>query len=64
VGAALAPDPATLGRAGIPGIAAVIVLVSAVLGAVFAAAALALRIGELRSIVAIMVDALGRPHRS
>jgi hypothetical protein len=41
-----------------------IVLVSIVFSAVFAAAALALRIGELRSIVAIMVDAIGRPHRS
>jgi putative peptidoglycan lipid II flippase len=60
----LAPDPASLGRAGIPGIAAMIVLVSIVFSAVFATAALALRIGELRSIVAIMVDAIGRPHRS
>ena len=63
VGPALAPDPATLGRAGIPGIAAVIVVVSVVMGATFVVAALALRIGELRSIVAIMVDALRRPSR-
>jgi putative peptidoglycan lipid II flippase len=64
VGPALAPDPATLGRSGIPGIAAVIVIVSAVLGTVFALAAVVLRIGELRSIVAIMVDAIGRPQRA
>jgi putative peptidoglycan lipid II flippase len=63
VGPSLAPDPATLGRAGIPGIAAVIVVVSTVMGATFVVAALALRIGELRSIVAIMVDALRRPSR-
>ena len=59
----LAPDPATLGRAGIPGIVAVIVVVSTVMGATFVVAALALRIGELRSIVAIMVDAVRRPSR-
>ncbi len=64
VGPALAPDPATLGRAGIPGLAAVIVLVSAAFGATFVVAALALRITELRSIVAIMVDASHRPRRS
>ncbi len=63
VGPVLAPDPATLGRAGIPGIVAVIVVVSTVMGATFVVAALALRIGELRSIVAIMVDALRRPSR-
>ena len=61
VGPALAPDPASLGRAGIPGIAAVIVVVSTVMGATFVVAALALRIEELRSIVEIMVDALRRP---
>jgi putative peptidoglycan lipid II flippase len=64
VGPALAPDPASLGRSGIPGIAAVILIVSAVLGAVFALTALVLRIGELRSIVAIMVDAIARPQRA
>jgi putative peptidoglycan lipid II flippase len=64
VGPALAPDPATLGRAGIPGLAAVIVIVSAVFAAVFGVVALALRIDELRSIVAIMVDAIRRPRRS
>ena len=64
VGPALAPDPATLGRAGIPGLSAVIVLVSAAFGATFVVAALALRITELRSIVAIMVDASHRPRRS
>jgi putative peptidoglycan lipid II flippase len=62
VGPALAPDPATLGRAGIAGMAAVIVLVSVAFGAVFIASALALRVGELRSIVGIMVDALRRPR--
>jgi putative peptidoglycan lipid II flippase len=61
VGPFLAPDPATLGRAGIPGLIATVVLVSATFGAAFAAAALALRIAELRSIVAIMVDAIRRP---
>ncbi len=39
-------------------------IVSAVFGAVFVVAALALRIEELRSIVGIMVDALRRPRRS
>ncbi|HEX7346842.1 MAG TPA: murein biosynthesis integral membrane protein MurJ [Candidatus Limnocylindrales bacterium] len=62
IGPALAPDPATLGRAGIPGMAAVIVLVSIAFGAVFVASALALRVAELRSIVGIMVDALRRPR--
>jgi hypothetical protein len=42
--------------------AAVIVLVSVAFGAVFIASALALRVGELRSIVGIMVDALRRPR--
>jgi putative peptidoglycan lipid II flippase len=64
VGPALAPDPATLGRSEIPGLIAVIVLVSAAFGATFVVAALALRITELRSIVAIMVDASPRPRRS
>jgi putative peptidoglycan lipid II flippase len=64
VGPALAPDPATLTRSGIPGLIAVIVLVSAAFGATFVVAALALRITELRSIVAIMVDASPRPRRS
>jgi putative peptidoglycan lipid II flippase len=64
VGPALAPDPATLDRSGIPGLIAVIVLVSAAFGATFVVAALALRITELRSIVAIMVDASPRPRRS
>jgi putative peptidoglycan lipid II flippase len=64
VGPALAPDPATLGRSGILALIAVIVLVSAAFGATFLGAALALRITELRSIVAIMVDAFPRPRRS
>ena len=61
VGPALAPDPAALGRSEIPGMVAVIVLVSIAFGAMFVASALALRIGELRSIVGIMVDAIRRP---
>ncbi len=64
VGPALAPDPASIGRAGIPGLIAVIAIVGAVYGATFVGAALALRIDDLRSIVAIMVDALRRPRRS
>jgi hypothetical protein len=40
----------------------IILVVSAVFGAVFVISALALRIGELRSIVAIMVEALRRPR--
>jgi putative peptidoglycan lipid II flippase len=62
IGSTLAPDPATLGRIGIPGMAAVIVLVSIAFGAVFGASAVALRIAELRSIVGIMVDAIRRPR--
>jgi putative peptidoglycan lipid II flippase len=64
VGGALAPDPAALGVAGIPAVAVVIVIVSATFAGVFALASLALRIGELRSIVAIMVDAIRRPSPS
>jgi hypothetical protein len=64
VGRALAPDPATLGRSDIPGLVGVIVVVSAAFGLMFIAAALVLRIEELRSIVGIMVDALRRPRRS
>ena len=64
LGERLAPDPAAGGLAAIPGLVAVIVAVSAVFGAVFIVAALALRIEELRSIVGIMVDALRRPRRS
>jgi hypothetical protein len=58
------PDPATAGRAGIPGLVAVIAVVSAAFGVSFAGAALALRIDDLRSIVGLMVDALRRPRRS
>ena len=64
VGPLLAPDPGAGGFGQVPGLIAVLVIVSAVYGAVFAAAALALRIDELRSIVGIMVDALRRPRRS
>ncbi len=61
VGPALAPDPAVLGRSEILGMVAVIVIVSIAFGAMFVAVAVALRIGELRSIVGIMVDAIRRP---
>lgn len=64
VGGAVAPDPATLGAPGIPGVALVIAVVAASFAAVFGALSLALRIGELRSIVAIMVDAIRRPSPS
>lgn len=64
VGPSLAPDPATLGRAGIPGMAALIILATVAFGAMFVVTALALRITELRSIVGIMVDALRRPRQA
>ena len=63
-GPVLAPDPASLGRAGIPGLVAVIAIVATTFAATFVVAALALRIGELRSIVAIMVEAIRRPRPS
>ena len=63
-GASLSPDPAAGGLAGIPGIVAVMLVVSAAFGGVFVVAAIALRIEELRSIVGIMVDAFRRPRRS
>jgi putative peptidoglycan lipid II flippase len=62
VGPVLAPDPATFGYREGPGLVGVIVLVSAAFAGTFAASALALRIGELRSIVEIMVDAIRRPR--
>jgi putative peptidoglycan lipid II flippase len=64
IGPALAPDPASIGRAGIPGLATVIVVVSAAFAAAFWVLAHALRIDDARSIVAIMVDALRRPRRT
>jgi putative peptidoglycan lipid II flippase len=64
VGPRLAPHPAVGGFEDLPGLVGVIVIVSAVYAAVFVAAALALRIEELRSIVGIMVDALRRPRRA
>ncbi len=64
VGPALAPDLAVGGLAAWPGLTALIVLVGATFAGMFVAAALALRIGELRSIVEIMVDALRRPRPS
>jgi hypothetical protein len=60
----LAPDPAAAGLGDVPGIVAVILVVTVTFSAIFVVAALALRIGELRSIVGIMVDALRRPRRS
>jgi putative peptidoglycan lipid II flippase len=64
IGPVLAPDPATLGRPGIPGLAAVIVAVSAAFASAFWVLAFALRIDDARTIVAIMVDALRRPRRT
>jgi hypothetical protein len=64
IGPVLAPDPATLGRAGIPGLAAVIVLVGAAFASAFWVMAFALRIDDARTIVAIMVDAMRRPRRT
>ncbi len=64
VGPALAPDLPFGGLAAFPGLVAVIVLVGVTFTGIFLGAALALRIGELRSIVAIMVDALRRPRPS
>jgi putative peptidoglycan lipid II flippase len=64
VGPALAPDPTSIGRAGIPGLAAVIVIVSGAFASAFWVLAFALRIDDARSIVAIMVDALRRPRAS
>jgi putative peptidoglycan lipid II flippase len=59
---ALLPDPAASGPGGLVGLVTIIVIVSSVYGAMFIVFALALRIAELRSIVAIMVDALRRPR--
>jgi putative peptidoglycan lipid II flippase len=64
IGPVLAPDPATLGRPGIPGLAAVIVVVSAAFASAFWVMAFALRIDDARTIVAIMVDAMRRPRRT
>ena len=64
IGPVLAPDPATLGRPGIPGLAAVIVVVTAAFASAFWVLAFALRIDDARSIVAIMVDAMRRPRRT
>jgi putative peptidoglycan lipid II flippase len=64
IGPILAPDPATLGRPGIPGLAAVIVIVTAAFASAFWVMAFALRIDDARTIVAIMVDAMRRPRRT
>ena len=64
VGPALAPDPIGGGAATILGLAATVIIVAAVYAGVFVAAALALRIDDLRSIVELMIDALRRPRRS
>ena len=58
----LLPDPASPGPGGSLRLVMIIVVVSLVFGAMFVISALALRIGELRSIVAIMVEALRRPR--
>jgi putative peptidoglycan lipid II flippase len=58
----LLPDPASPGPGGSIRLVMIIVVVSLVFGAMFVISALALRIGELRSIVAIMVEALRRPR--
>jgi hypothetical protein len=63
-GATLAPDPSAAGLAGIPGIIALMIVVTGVFGGIFVVAALTLRIDELRSIFGIMVDAFRRPRRS
>ena len=60
----LLPGPTAAGLGGIAATVAVILIVTAAFGAVFAGAALALRIEELRSIVEIMVDAVRRPRPS
>ena len=64
VGPVLAPDPASIGRAGIPGLAAVLAIVGGAFSLSFVGASLVLRIDDLRSIVGLMVDALRRPRRS
>jgi putative peptidoglycan lipid II flippase len=64
IGPVLAPDPATLGRPGIPGLAAVIAIVTAAFVSAFWVMAFALRIEDARTIVAIMVDAMRRPRRT
>jgi putative peptidoglycan lipid II flippase len=60
----LSPDPLASGLAGLAGLLATMVIVTLAFSAVFVAAALALRIEELRSIVGLMLDALRRPRRS
>jgi putative peptidoglycan lipid II flippase len=64
VGDALLPDPVVGGLATIPALVATLVAVTAVFAAVFAGAALALRLTELRSIVEIMIDAIRRPRQA
>lgn len=64
IGERLVPDPVIGGLERTPGLVAALVLVTAGAGLGFTAAALALRITELRSIVGLMIDALRRPRRS
>ena len=64
IGPSLAPVPTAPGLGTIAGLAATMVGVAGVFGAVFVVAAVALRIEELRSIVEIMIDAIRRPRRS
>ena len=64
VGPVVAPDPTTMGRAGIPALAVLIAVVTAAFASAFWVLAFALRIDDARSIVAIMVDAIRRPRRT
>ena len=64
VGPVIAPDPTTMGRAGIPALAVLIAVVAAAFASAFWVLAFALRIDDARSIVAIMVDAIRRPRRT
>lgn len=64
VAQALLPQPIAGGIGEILPLAATLLIVTAAFGGTFALAAIALRITEGRSIVALMLDALRRPRRS
>jgi len=64
VGEGSLPDPIVGGMTAIPGLVATTVTVAAAFSLAFVAAALVLRITELRSIVGLMIDALRRPRSS
>ena len=64
VGDVWLPDPMVGGLTASPGLVATTVTVTAAFSLAFVAAALALRITELRSIVGLMIDALRRPRSS